>query len=110
MHYIFSSEVDTLKTLPQPPVNHSTGIASPSLRQQRRFHLLRPLFLLAFLAWIVVCASPAFAATPPGSPVASVTNTIGKQVELNGSPMPAGATLYPGDAIRLGEGSTAALR
>ena len=29
---------------------------------------------------------------------------------MNGTPMPAGATLFPGDVIRLGEASTAALR
>ncbi|HWF14248.1 MAG TPA: FecR family protein [Candidatus Acidoferrales bacterium] len=38
------------------------------------------------------------------------TSIVGKQVELNGSPMSAGATLFRGDVVRLGENSTAALQ
>jgi hypothetical protein len=35
---------------------------------------------------------------------------IGRDVQLNGAPMPSGATLFAGDVIHLGEESTAALR
>jgi len=38
------------------------------------------------------------------------SSIVGKQVELNGSPMQGGATLFPGDVLRLGENSTAALQ
>jgi hypothetical protein len=35
---------------------------------------------------------------------------MGKDVQLNGAPMPSGATLFAGDVIHLGEASTTALR
>ena len=67
-----------------------------------------------FLAGILVCAtapgSSAFGATPANGPAASATSITGKDAKLNGTPMPVGATLFPGDVIRLGEASTAALR
>jgi ferric-dicitrate binding protein FerR (iron transport regulator) len=71
-------------------------------------------YFLLLLAGILVCAgapgSSAYGATPGSDSAASATNIIGKDAKLNGKAMPAGATLFPGDVIRLGEDSTAALR
>jgi hypothetical protein len=78
--------------------------------------LLRQSWLscLLFLAGIFICGlafdSQVFGATPASAPAASAASIIGKDAKLNGTPMPAGATLFPGDVIRLGEDSTAALR
>jgi len=69
---------------------------------------------LLFLAVILVCAaahgSSALAAAAASGPAASATSISGKDAKLNGTPMPVGATLFPGDVIRLGEASTAGLR
>ena len=71
-------------------------------------------YFLLLLAGILVCAaahgSSAYGATPASAPAASAASIIGKDAKLNGTPMPAGATLFPGDVIRMGEDSTAALR
>src|SRR5579864_2675195 len=71
-------------------------------------------YSLLLVAGILVCAAApgtsAYGATPESGPAASATNIIGKDAKLNGKAMPAGATLFSGDVIRLGEGSTAALR
>jgi ferric-dicitrate binding protein FerR (iron transport regulator) len=78
----------------------------PFFRRTSRSHLLR-------LCGILVCglaAGLAGAATPASAPAASASSIIGKGATLNGSPMAAGATLFPGDVIHLGESSTAALR
>jgi ferric-dicitrate binding protein FerR (iron transport regulator) len=61
------------------------------------------------ISWIAA-GSTAHAATPPGSSAASAASVTGNNVEVNGTPMHVGATLFPGDVIRLGEASTAALR
>jgi FecR protein len=61
----------------------------------------------------VLAAGPkatAFEAQPSAAPVASASSINGKSANLNGAPMAAGATLFPGDVIHLGEGSTAALQ
>ncbi len=67
-----------------------------------------------FLAGILVCTaapgSSGFGATPANGPAASATSITGNDAKLNGTPMPVGATLFPGDVIRLGEASTAGLR
>ncbi len=81
----------------------------------QRSAIFRLLFIgLFFLAgcflFQIVPGSRAYAATPPGVPAASALNIVGKDAQLNGVPMLAGATLFPGDVIRLGEASTAALR
>jgi len=67
-------------------------------------------FLAGILVWAATPASLALGAGPASDPAASVASIIGKDAKLNGSPMPVGATLFPGDVIRLGEASTAALR
>jgi ferric-dicitrate binding protein FerR (iron transport regulator) len=69
---------------------------------------------MLFMAGILVCAAvpgpSAFGATSANGPAASATSITGKDAKLNGTLMPVGATLFPGDVIRLGEASTAGLR
>jgi len=66
------------------------------------------------LTGILVCAanpgSMVYAATPASSPAASAASIIGSDAKLNGAPLATGATLFPGDVIRVGIDSTAALR
>ncbi len=52
----------------------------------------------------------AFCATPAEVPRATAAAVTGASVELNGVPMNPGATLFPGDVIRLGEDSIVALQ
>jgi ferric-dicitrate binding protein FerR (iron transport regulator) len=69
------------------------------------------LYFLAVVFLLAIAASPSiYAATHDTAVSVFATSIVGKQVELNGSPMPAGATLFPGDVVRLGENSTAALQ
>lgn len=75
----------------------------------RRFLVCSAVSGIALL--LTVAAAPgAPGATPATSPVASTSSIDGKSVNLNGAPMAAGATLFPGDVIRLGEDSSAALQ
>jgi ferric-dicitrate binding protein FerR (iron transport regulator) len=71
------------------------------------------LFLL-FIAFVllssIVPVSALHAAPHDSTSPVFASSIMGKQVELNGSPMQAGATLFPGDVLRLGENSTAALQ
>jgi len=75
-----------------------------------RFNFTGLFFLAGFLLCQVAPCPRAFAAAPPGVPAASAVNIAGKDAQMNGVPMLAGATLFPGDVIRLGDASTAALR
>jgi ferric-dicitrate binding protein FerR (iron transport regulator) len=61
------------------------------------------------LSSLVPSASLRAAPREPKLPVFA-SSIVGKQVELNGSAIQAGATLFPGDVLRLGENSTAALQ
>jgi hypothetical protein len=99
-----------MKTLSLAPASNRFGNARNRGLQLRRRCFSCLLFLAGILAWAAAPGSLASAAPPPGSPAASAASIIGKEVELNGSPMSAGATLFPGDVIRLGEASTASLR
>jgi ferric-dicitrate binding protein FerR (iron transport regulator) len=101
--------VNPLKVLAVVPTESRTGIPIrlnvPSCR----------ILFSCWLLWgILACAgapgSSIFAATSANIPAASAASVIGKEAELNGRPMPAGATLFPGDVIRTGQASTAALR
>lgn len=92
------------------PASDGLGILSCHGVWLRRSSLTCLLFLIGILLWEAAPCTPAFGATPASSPAASATSIIGKEAQLNGTPMPAGATLFPGDVIRLGEASTAALR
>jgi len=67
-------------------------------------------FLLVVFLSAIVSGPSIHAATRDSASSVFATSIIGKQVELNGSPMPAGATLFPGDVVRLGENSTASLQ
>jgi ferric-dicitrate binding protein FerR (iron transport regulator) len=95
--------------------SRAAGINFPRIPHTSRI-LHRPsnvscLYLLAVVFLSAIVSSPSIHAAPrdtPGSVFA--TSIVGKQVELNGSPMQAGATLFPGDVVRLGENSTAALQ
>ncbi len=118
----------TIVPLPGTPIGsrirfgvNAMKILSPAPLSERfrmpahRFAIFRLIctglfFLAAFLLCQIVPSSRAFAATPPGVPAASAVNIVGKEAQLNGVPISAGATLFPGDVIRLGEASTAALR
>lgn len=80
----------------------------------RILHRIANYSCLYFLAAVLLLATAATSpvdATPRNTGVtAFAASLVGKQVELNGSPMPAGATLFPGDVVRLGENSRAALQ
>jgi ferric-dicitrate binding protein FerR (iron transport regulator) len=87
-----------------------TGIISSRGLLLRYSYFFCLLFLAEMLVWATAPGSSAFAATTAGDPAASAASIIGKEAKLNGAAMPAGATLFPGDVIRLGEDSTVALR
>lgn len=78
--------------------------------QLRRSDFSRLILIVGILAWAASNGASAFGATPASEPAASATSIMGKEAKLNGTPMPVGATLFPGDVIHLGEASTAALR
>ncbi|MGD0908695.1 MAG: FecR family protein [Candidatus Acidiferrales bacterium] len=65
--------------------------------------------LSGILAW-GIAGHAAYGATPAESPAASAASIDGNEAELNGARMTAGATLFPGDVVQLGAGSTAALQ
>ena len=95
--------------LPWPRTSRGGKIPRNRETQQRTRGYPLPM-LAGMLLWITLPGSPAFAAPPAALPAASAASIIGQHAELNGAPMPAGATLFPGDVVRLGEGSTAALQ
>src|SRR2546425_13286238 len=70
-----------------------------------RFNLLARWLLLA-----LVFAGPALGAPASTRARASAASIAGGNAQLNGAPLASGATLYPGDVIALGAGSTAALQ
>ncbi len=91
--------------------------ANPRLKNQNfRGGRLRGILLISILGLAAAFAlsfsptPPAFGAKAAAAPVASASSINGKSANLNGAPMVAGATLFPGDVIRLGEGSSAALQ
>jgi len=77
---------------------------------RRRVFFLRAPHLSTILLLTAPLAPRAFGAPPPTTPVASATSIRGAHVVVNGAPMTAGATLFPGDVVRVGEDSTAALQ
>jgi len=70
-----------------------------------RFNLLVIWLLLAS-----AIAGPAFGGPSSARARASAASIAGGNAQLNGAPLAPGATLYPGDVIALGAGSTAALQ
>jgi ferric-dicitrate binding protein FerR (iron transport regulator) len=102
--------VGAMKRFSSSRTNGLTRFASSFSMLQRRSYFP----CLLFLAGIFVCTTApgpfALGATPANNPAASATSITGKDAKLNGTPMPVGATLFPGDVIRLGEASSAGLR
>jgi hypothetical protein len=99
-----------MKTLSGALTSDNIDILSSRCMLLRRSHLSCLVFLAGVLAWIATPGAPAYGAAPASAPSASAASIIGKEAKLNGSPMPAGATLFPGDVVRLGVASTAALQ
>lgn len=93
-------------------MNTLFGRSCAKVCSRQGIRVRRSLFRAAAIALVAsaAVAPHALGATPATSPVASTSSTNGKSVNLNGAPMAAGATLFPGDVIRLGENSTAALQ
>ena len=85
-------------------VPHASHILQPSIKASC-LCFLAAVFLEALVPGPSIHAASCDTAVP-----VFAASIVGKQVELNGSPMPAGATLFPGDVVRLGENSTAALQ
>ena len=67
------------------------------------------LFILVVLIGVVPLPS-VFGATSVDHPCASAAGVNGVDVQLNGARMAAGATLFPGDVVRLGAASSVALQ
>lgn len=66
-------------------------------------------FKSSFAAWLLLMASLAPATVAAANaPRASATSVSGPDARLNDRPLEAGSTLYPGDVMRLGAGSSAA--
>src|SRR4029077_510566 len=99
-----------MKTLSRAPLNDRIGIASNRGLLLRRSYFSCLLFLAAILVCAAALGSSAYGTMPASGPAASAASILGKDAELNGAAMASGATLFPGDVIRLGEASTAALR
>ena len=105
-----SSKGDTLKTLSRALMSDRMGIVESRSTPLRRWYLSCLLLLFTILILAVTPGPSTYGATPAATPAATAISIVGKDVELNGTPMPPGATLFPGDVIHLGEASTAALR
>jgi len=99
-----------MKTLPRALAIDYIWFLSGHLRPLRHSHFACLLVLAGILVFAATPASLAYGATPASGPAASAASIIGKEAILNGTPLAPGATLYPGDVIRLGMDSTAALR
>jgi hypothetical protein len=102
--------VDAMKTFSSARTSRLTGFVSSCGMLLRRSYFQGLLFLAGILFCAAAPCSMAFGATRANDPAASATSITGKDAKLNGTPMPVGATLFPGDVIRLGEASTVALR
>jgi hypothetical protein len=78
--------------------------------QRRRVFLMHFSRLSATLLVAASLAPRAPCAPPPAAGTASASSVRGAHVVVNGAPMSPGATLFPGDVVWVGEGSTAALQ
>jgi ferric-dicitrate binding protein FerR (iron transport regulator) len=99
-----------MKSFSRTRTSGRAGIVSKRCLLLRRTYFSCLLFLSGILVWAAAPGSSALGATPASDPAASAASISGKYAQLNGTAMPVGATLFPGDVIRLGEASTAALR
>jgi hypothetical protein len=72
--------------------------------------VLFALLVTGIFAAGILPAQFASGATPAEAPRATAAAVSGERADLNGVPMTSGAALFPGDVVRLGEGSMAALQ
>src|ERR1700688_1250980 len=99
-----------MKTFSIARTSGLTGFEGSCSILLRRSYFPCLLFLAGILVFAAAPGPSAFGATSAKDPAASATSITGKDAKLNGTPMPVGATLFPGDVIRLGEASSAGLR
>ena len=85
------------------------GVAGCSSLPHCRSRFSCIVLMAGILVW-AASGQSAIGATPAGSPVASAAGVNGANAELNGAQMASGATLFPGDIVRLGTASSAALQ
>jgi hypothetical protein len=98
------------KKIDQAPMSNRIGIVSRRGMRIRRSYFSCLLFFVGIFVCGTAPGSSAYGATPASGPAASAVSITGEDAELNGAPIAAGATLFPGDVIRLGGASKAALR
>jgi ferric-dicitrate binding protein FerR (iron transport regulator) len=102
--------VDAMKSLSSARTSGLTEFVSSCRILLHRSYFPFMLFLVGILTCAAAPGPSAFGATSANDPAASAASITGKDAKLNGTQMPVGATLFPGDVIRLGEASTAGLR
>jgi ferric-dicitrate binding protein FerR (iron transport regulator) len=98
-----------MKTFASRLAFNRAGVASRQDSPRRRscfsrFAVLSGMFALGIVGQVACRAMPA------KSSAASAASINGNEAELNGVPMTACATLFPGDVVQLGAGSTTALQ
>lgn len=102
--------VDNLKTLSPGPSSSSFRIKNGRGAMRLRLKLSALVLLAGILVGSAIPGASAYAAPAASAPAASAASVIGKNVQLNGTPMSPGSTLFPGDLVRLGEASSVALQ
>ncbi len=76
----------------------------------RQFRFGSLLLLVGIASWGTASGASTLGEPPASLPAATASSILGKDARLNGAPISAGATIFPGDVIRLGEASTVALQ
>jgi len=99
-----------METLSRARAIDCIGFPISGCRLLRHSYFVSLLVLAGILACAAAPGSSAYGATPAGGPAASAASIIGTEAKLNGAALTPGATLFPGDVIRVGIASTAALR
>ncbi len=99
-----------METLSRVRAIDSIRFPSSGCRLLRQSYFVPLLVLAGTLFLAAAPGSSAYGATPASGPAASAASIIGTEAKLNGTPLTPGATLFPGDVIRVGIASTAALR
>jgi FecR protein len=102
--------VNAMRSLSEALPAHRFGVGGRGGLPCRRSCLLHAFLRTGTLALVVSFATFAPGATPSGSPAASAASIRGANAEVNGAPLASGTTLFPGDVVRLGAGSTVALQ
>jgi hypothetical protein len=93
----------------QSPGVYGCGIECPKGVARRLFPLCAAVFTIIVIH-AAIAEQSAFGATSANGPRASATGISGKNVELNGAPLTSGESLFPGDVVKLGPDSSAALQ